>query len=40
MNNLSLKNKKILVGITGGIAIYKVCSLVNMFMRDGAIAVS
>jgi len=31
-----MKNKKILVGITGGIAVYKVCSLVNMFFKEGA----
>jgi len=31
-----MKNKKILVGITGGIAAYKTCSLVNMFLKDGA----
>jgi phosphopantothenoylcysteine decarboxylase/phosphopantothenate--cysteine ligase len=31
-----MKNKKILVGITGGIAAYKACSLVNMFLKEGA----
>lgn len=31
-----MKNKKILVGITGGIAAYKICSLVNMFLKEGA----
>ncbi|MEK6841463.1 MAG: bifunctional phosphopantothenoylcysteine decarboxylase/phosphopantothenate--cysteine ligase CoaBC [Nanoarchaeota archaeon] len=31
-----MKNKKILVGITGGIAAYKTCSLVNMFLKEGA----
>ena len=31
-----MKNKKILVGITGGIAAYKVCSLINMFFKEGA----
>lgn len=31
-----MKNKKILVGVTGGIAAYKTCSLVNMFLKDGA----
>lgn len=33
---MSLKNKKILVGVTGGIAVYKTCSLVNMLIKDGA----
>ena len=33
---MSLKKKKIVVGITGGIAIYKVCSLVRLFIREGA----
>ena len=31
-----MKNKKILVGITGGVAAYKTCSLVNMFLKEGA----
>lgn len=31
-----MKNKKILIGITGGIAAYKTCSLVNMFLKEGA----
>lgn len=31
-----MKGKKILVGITGGIAVYKICSLVNMFLKEGA----
>lgn len=31
-----MKNKKILVGITGGIAVYKICSLINMFIKEGA----
>ena len=31
-----MKNKKILVGVTGGIAAYKTCSLVNMFLKEGA----
>lgn len=31
-----MKNKKILVGVTGGIAAYKACSLVNMFLKEGA----
>lgn len=29
------KGKNILVGITGGIAVYKICTLVNLLMRDG-----
>jgi len=32
----SMKNKKILVGITGGIAAYKTCSLINMFLKEEA----
>jgi len=31
-----MKNKKVLVGVTGGIAAYKTCSLVNMFLKEGA----
>jgi len=31
-----MKNKKILVGVTGGIAAYKTCSLVNMLLKEGA----
>jgi len=34
--NKNMKNKKILVGVTGGIAAYKTCSLVNMFLKEGA----
>lgn len=30
-----MKNKKILIGVTGGIAAYKACSLVNMFLKEG-----
>ena len=33
---MSLENKKIIVGITGGIALYKTCSLVRLFIREGA----
>lgn len=29
------KNKKILIGVTGGIAAYKVCSLINALKREG-----
>jgi len=32
-----IKNKQILIGITGGIAIYKMCSLVNILKKLGAI---
>lgn len=31
-----LKNKKIVIGITGGIACYKVCSLISHLVREGA----
>jgi len=31
-----MENKKILIGVTGGIAAYKTCSLVNMFLKEGA----
>jgi len=31
-----MKNKKILIGVTGGIAAYKTCSLINMFLKEGA----
>ncbi|MCX6161709.1 MAG: bifunctional phosphopantothenoylcysteine decarboxylase/phosphopantothenate--cysteine ligase CoaBC [Ignavibacteriae bacterium] len=31
-----LKGKKILVGISGGIAAYKVCSLIRLFVKNGA----
>lgn len=33
---MSLKTKKILVGVTGGIAAYKTCSLVNSLISQGA----
>jgi phosphopantothenoylcysteine decarboxylase/phosphopantothenate--cysteine ligase len=33
---MDIKNKKILIGVTGGIAAYKTCSLVNMFLKEGA----
>lgn len=29
------KNKKILIGITGGIAAYKICSLINSLKKEG-----
>lgn len=31
-----LKGRKILLGITGGIAAYKVCNLVRLFVKEGA----
>ncbi len=31
-----MKNKKILIGITGGIAAYKICFLVRQFVKAGA----
>jgi len=31
-----MENKKVLIGITAGIASYKVCSLVRMFVKNGA----
>ncbi len=31
-----MKNKKVLIGVTAGIAIYKACSLVRMFIKNGA----
>lgn len=31
-----LQNKKILIGITGGAAIYKICSLIRILKREGA----
>ncbi len=33
---MNLKNKKILLGVTGSIAAYKACSLVNLFLKNGA----
>ena len=34
---MSLKNKHILLGITGGIAAYKCAHLVRLFIKEGAI---
>jgi phosphopantothenoylcysteine decarboxylase / phosphopantothenate---cysteine ligase len=31
-----LKGKKILIGISGGIAAYKICNLVRLFIKEGA----
>jgi phosphopantothenoylcysteine decarboxylase/phosphopantothenate--cysteine ligase len=33
---VDLKEKKILIGISGGIAAYKICSLVRLFIKAGA----
>jgi phosphopantothenoylcysteine decarboxylase/phosphopantothenate--cysteine ligase len=33
---MSVKNKKILVGASAGISIYKTCLLVRLFMKQGA----
>lgn len=35
-SSLKLKNKKILIGISGGIAAYKICELVRLFIKAGA----
>ncbi|MFA6271963.1 MAG: flavoprotein [Patescibacteria group bacterium] len=31
-----LSNKKIIIGITGGIAAYRICSLINKLKKEGA----
>ncbi len=36
MSKKSLANKNITIGISGGIAIYKICSLARLFIREGA----
>jgi len=36
MNLVDLSGKKILVGVTGSIAIYKACELVRLFVKSGA----
>jgi phosphopantothenoylcysteine decarboxylase/phosphopantothenate--cysteine ligase len=33
---MSLKGRKILLGVSGGIAAYKICELVRLFKKDGA----
>lgn len=33
---MALKNKNILIGITGGIAAYKICGLINILCKDSA----
>ena len=35
-NNLMFKNKSILIGITGGIAAYKICNLIRLYKKAGA----
>lgn len=32
-----IKGKKVLIGISGGIAVYKMCSLINKLKKNGAI---
>lgn len=34
--NMQLKNKNILVGVTGGIAAYKTCTLIRLLIKEGA----
>jgi phosphopantothenoylcysteine decarboxylase/phosphopantothenate--cysteine ligase len=36
MENLALKDKCVVVGVTGGIAAYKICALVSMLKKSGA----
>jgi len=31
-----MKNKKILIGLSGGIAVYKICGLIRKFIHNGA----
>jgi len=31
-----MKKKNILIGVCGGIPVYKICTLVNFFIKDGA----
>ncbi|MDD5610536.1 MAG: bifunctional phosphopantothenoylcysteine decarboxylase/phosphopantothenate--cysteine ligase CoaBC [Candidatus Omnitrophica bacterium] len=33
---MSIKNKNILIGVTGGIAAYKICDLINLMRKEGA----
>lgn len=33
---MNLKGKKILIGVSGGIAAYKICGLVRLFVKSGA----
>ena len=34
---MAIQNKHILIGITGGIAAYKICSLIRDFKKAGAV---
>ena len=34
--NVRMKNKNILIGITGGIAAYKICNLIRLYKKNGA----
>lgn len=36
MSDLPLKDKKIVVGISGSIALYKICEIVRLFKKEGA----
>lgn len=36
LSDTGMKDKKILIGITGGISAYKICSLVRLFVKAGA----
>ena len=33
---MNLENKNILIGITGGIAAYKICELIRLYQKQGA----
>ena len=35
-SDTGMKNKKVLIGITGGISSYKICNLVRLFVKAGA----
>jgi phosphopantothenoylcysteine decarboxylase/phosphopantothenate--cysteine ligase len=32
----NLRNKKIIVGVSGGVAIYKICALIRLFLKNEA----
>lgn len=32
----NLKNKKIIIGVSGGVAIYKICALIRLFLKNQA----
>ena len=36
MGKNNLKNKNILLGVTGGISAYKACEMVRMLIKEGA----